>query len=201
MIDYQADFSAAKTEVEAGVDINSVICSGGTRLYHMLDAYYYNLQGVTVISAAFDEDDYGDEYLDELLTPLEAREPPILDCLDWFFQNGANANAGKENFPLMLCVGIADPYITDYLIEHGADPFQEVFENEPDGRDNWYMEDLDIACFYIYDKTVGNERFNQAILQTAAVLARHGVTSGSYSSIKINQGEREITVNELKLKY
>ncbi len=136
-----------------------------------------------------------DSYCDKLCQDLFGREPELLEALEWFCENGYAdfEYTGESDVSLEDAVMEADAPMTEYLLLRGADPLTNNCEIT---NNNFYMEDLDVQLFDLR----GGEHFN-AILQTARILAKHGVTYGSYLNIEINKNERTVQIHSPRYKY
>lgn len=136
-----------------------------------------------------------DAYSPELCQELFAREPELLEALAWFCENGYTDfdSAGEKDLSLEDAVMEADAPMTEYLLLKGANPLTNNCEIT---NNNFYMEDLDVQLFDLR----GSDHFN-SILQTARVLAKYGVTYGSYLNIEIDKSERSIRIHSPKYKY
>ena len=136
-----------------------------------------------------------ESYCDELCHDLFGREPELLEALGWFCENGFTdfEYTGESDVSLEEAVMEADAPMTEYLILKGANPLTNNCEIT---NNNFYMEDLDVQIFNLR----GGEHFN-AILQTARILAKYGVTYGSYLNIEIDKMERTVQIHSPRYKY
>ena len=134
-------------------------------------------------------------YCSELCQDLFGREPELIDALEWFCENGyADFDySGESDVSLEDAVMEADASMTEYLLLRGADPLTNNCEIT---NNNFYMENLDVQLFNLRE----GEHFS-AILQTARMLAKYGVTYGSYLNIEINKNERTVQIHSPRYKY
>ena len=134
-------------------------------------------------------------YCEELCQDLFGRAPELLEALEWFCENGYTDfdDTDEKDVSLEDAIMEADAPMVEYLILHGANPLTHNCEIT---NNNFYMEDLDVQIFNLR----GSEHFN-AILQTARILAKSGVTYGSYLNIEIDKKERTIRIHSPKYKY
>lgn len=163
-------FERLRAAVSAGGAVNA---PGGTS--PLSDYLYFYYCGLYL------KPDRGDDgqflFPAELFLPLAARPAALAAHLGWFFEHGADPNAGKDDFPLMRTVGNADAALTEYLLDRGADPF---YGGDGSGllysSGNWYIDALDDAMLQESFAARPDRNRLTAILNTAAVLARRGVT-------------------------
>ena len=178
-MNHRVYFEKAKKEYEEN------IATEKSAVAKYLSLYYEN------IYSELDEDVFNSELCDDLF----GREPELLESLSWFYENGFDFNAEHDiATPLGYAVMEADAPMVEYLILHGAEPLDN---NNKDTKNNYYMEDLDVQ---LLQHLRGGEHFN-AILQTARMLAKNGVTYGNYLCIEIDRKNRAIRVSSPKYKY
>jgi len=164
-----------------------------TELFQFLDSYYWKIWNPNNLC------DEGEDapYPDELLQPLDKRDPAFMQEIDRLVANTNNINRG-EYYPLSLTVGNADRFLTAYLLDHGADPF---IEDSSESDQNHFMDILDHA---IFSESITNDRdeiYLNALMETAAVLAKHGVTEGGYHCIEINKEDRTLYAHSPRFKF
>lgn len=186
--------------VDNGGDINELI-GGASYLHEYLDTYYQS--HIYRIDACEKDDECEDApFSDELKLPLDKRSSNVSRHLDWFMENGADPNAGEKYYPLMRGVGNADAAMTEYLLSHGADPFYDEREGDiPYGGGNWYIDELDTTMLHESFVTKPDITLFDAILQTAAVLAKYGVTNSGDYCIRIDAETRTVTATQAKVKF
>lgn len=122
---YIQEFCRIQHAVEAGKNIielngNSSCLHDYLRSYYQSHIYHWD------VYINMDIDDIPEEpFPEELTQALEIRRSEVLKHLNWFFENGADPNCGNNEYPLMRAVGNLDAPMTEYLIQHGANPLND----------------------------------------------------------------------------
>ena len=157
---------------------------------------------------------YYDEYIDEmdpsenapfpeeLTKPIEDRESGIAEAMKLLVENHYNLDEGDCFNPLMMAVGHADAPMTEFLIANGADAHYWPDMDEPIEKysGNYYLEDIDIA--YFNERWPIDDRYINALLQTAKVLLRDGHTDSFFGlCLNADAEKREITLSAVEWKY
>ena len=164
-------------------------------VYKILCAYYdaYIEKNANEESNLFPE---------ELLLPLEQRTSGIVEVMEWLVKEGFDLNEGEGFNPLMMAVGHADAAMTSFLIQNGADAnYWPDMEEIPESyRDNYYLEDIDIA--YYNESWELTENYVMALLNTAKVLLEKGKTGSFYGlCLSADAEKREIQLRGAQYKY
>ena len=196
--DYIQQFETIKAAVEGGRDINELE-QGCSMLNNYLDCYYLHHRG--------DDDDEArkdyvpiDGFVEETRMPLNQRPSLVLCHLRWLLSQGADPNAGDEDFPLMRAVGNLDAHMTDFLICSGANAHWDLDDGIQFGCGNWYVDELDVIAL---DESFANDRdvkVFDAILATAQVLARHGVRDVHTHCVSIDD-DGTVTVEKARVLF
>ncbi len=166
-------------------------------IVHFLEEYYeHYIQSTLPGGLSYEVEDC--PYPEELSLPLEKRKSGICDAVNWLIEAGYDPNEGACFNPLMMAVWYEDAFMTEFLISNGADAHRwpDMLESEP----NIYIDHLDIAYF---DKAWPlDDRFMQALLETAKVLLRDGKV-GSFSGmcLKADAENRTITFSPPRFLY
>ena len=135
-----------------------------------------------------------DAYRAKLCKSLSERDLDLPDMLKWFCCNGYGDFDGEEkDLSLEDAIMEADVPMVEFLISHGANPLSNNCEMS---NNNFYMENLDVQLFDLK----GEAHFD-AITKAARVLAKNGVTYGSYLNIEIDSANHTIRLNTPKYKY
>lgn len=141
----------------------------------------------------------------ELTVPSWQRECGIHEALNELAEMGVDFNEGNSFEPLMLAVAFCDASVTEYLIQHGANPndWIEKAEMERLGVEdrNYYYEELDIAVLN-EAWNIEDANFINAVMSTAKVLATVG-SAGSFSGycLSVDAEKREIKVDSPAYKF
>lgn len=172
-------------------------------ILQFLCAYYDDyINGWAENDYIYSDEDEEEEFPEELTMPLDERISGVFEAITWLTEQGYDLNEGEDDCPLMMTVGYADAPMTQFLIQHGADPTKWPFmEETPEKmRSNYYLDDIDIA--YFDEHWPRTERYVQALLQTAKVLTVDGKLGG-YGGLclLIDEEKREITLGSPKWKY
>ena len=153
------DFEAVRIYAESGNNLNVCNYRGHSLFACFVVGYYHHLESDPEEQALYDlHDEYDYDFWDSYVfkfqrTPLEDRSDGILEKLTFFLNHGADPNLcvlvdGMTETPLMQAVCNHDYYLTQYLLEHGADPGVWLFskqEYEKRDREYWLMDELDIS--------------------------------------------------------
>ena len=190
-------FDEIKAYTESGKDINK-FHSKEAVLFFFLDSYYqHDAYGYDDV-----EDVPEDAIAEEINLPLDKRQSGILAQMEWLLAQGANINDGGEWLPLMLAVGNLDVAMTEYLLDHGADPnYAGEDDGVPYGCGNYYIDDLDIAALDESFVTALDRNVFDRILQIAVLFAKHGVTDVHTHCISIDSKTRTVSVSQAKVKW
>lgn len=135
-------------------------------------------------------------YPEELVLPLETRESGVYEAMSWLVDQKYNLDEGECFNPLMMAVSHADAPMTEFLIRNGANAnYWPDMDEEPEYmRDNYYLEDIDIA--YMDMHWPRSERYVNALLQTARVLLQEGNTGSFFGlCLAADAEKREISLS------
>lgn len=167
-------------------------------LYSLLDAYYqHDVYGFDDV-----EDVPEDAVAEELALPLEERKSGVLFQMEKLLAHGAAVNASGDQQPLMLAVGNLDIAMTEYLLEHGANPHYDLpDEGIPYGCGNYYLDALDLCALDESFVTEPDRDGFDRILRIAMLFAKRGVTDVQTHCISIDSRTRHIAVKQAKMKY
>lgn len=190
------DLAAIRAYAEAGKDLNICNGKGHSLLTCFVDGYYAHQDTDPEELALYelhDEFDYDfwDAYVFKFQrTPLEERSGGLKETLDCLFAWGADPDLcvlvdGMTETALMHAVCHRDPYLTKYLLEHGADPGVWLFEKDPhevQDREYWLMDELDISIMN------GDKGAAAAVtLRVAQLLWEYGLRDWSGYCIEIHK--------------
>lgn len=161
------DFPKIRRYVLDGGDVNIFDKNGRSLITVLIENYlvkwqeYYSDAEKELIDEMNEnkKEDFLDGYLcEELRKPLDERVIDIKSELDFLIDHHADLNIGKDDgdgdieTPLMMTVGNLDYYMTEYLIEKGANPRVKLSDEETsnsihEGIDYYLMEQVDIEIF------------------------------------------------------
>lgn len=183
-------------------------------LIETLKKALYNIKNGTYVKDAVSVflEAYYDDYLDlfhgnqedfpeELCIPLHDRESGVFDAIKNLINNGYDVNEGDFN-PLMTAVSHADASMTSFLIANGAkaDYWPNMEEVPEPLRENWYLEEIDIA--YMNQNWEHSERYVNALLETTRVLLEEGKTGSFFGlCLRADTAKKEISLGEPELRY
>lgn len=176
-------------------------------LYDFLEVYYDGMASRHRAMDSLREDAGFDE---EFMLPVGERPSGVGQVLDWLMAHGADANQGPmvnggAEIPLMQSVGSADPGITAYLLANGADPTRRVVEDSVSRahrqEPNFFMEELDACLLSAGMAETVNPRYVEAVVQTAALLARHGVKEYRGIDLRLDPRARVMVADGARLPY
>ncbi len=201
---YNNDLGIVKDLVNKGYDINFHDKDlGYSVLSAWLYGYYYRKEGdlEEFVYRILDSYDYGDFPPDILCVPLEHRKDGLLEAMEWMLENGLDLKDGYgddheiEDTPLSFAIKNMDYYLTEYLLEHGEDPY-EWFWTDPEDREEKEKEDwlgriiagrLEDCCEFVYTATW---------LKFAKLLRKYNYTgyfdSGSHYSLIIHDDNENV---------
>lgn len=190
-------FNKIKAHVESGKDINEY-CTRESVLYFFLGSYYqHDVYGYGDI-----EDVPENAVAEELKLPLKDRPSGILDQMNWLLDHGADVNAGGEWLPLMDAVGSLDVAMTEYLLEHGANPhYAGRDDGIPYGCGNYYIDELDIIALDESFVSNPDKSVFDRVLQIAVLFAKQGVTDVHTHCISIDSKTRTVSVSKAKVMW
>ena len=190
-------FDKIKQHLESGKNINK-FRSKEAVLFFFLDSYYqHDVYGYDDV-----EDVPENATAEEINLPLDKRQSGILEQMEWMLAQGANVNDGGEWLPLMLAVGNLDVAMTEYLLNHGADPhYAGEDDGIPYGCGNYYIDDLDIAALGESFVSAPDRNVFDRILQIAVLFAKLGVTDVHTHCISIDSKTRTVSVSQAKVKW
>ena len=105
-----------------------------------LDGYYHKKDQdfEETIYRTLNSYSYGDFPPDIICIPLEHRKDGLLEAIEWMLENGLNLNDGYSNdhvieeTPLSVAIENMDYYLTEYLLKHGAGPYEWVWTDLED---------------------------------------------------------------------
>ncbi len=192
-----ATFEKIKAHVEAGKHINQ-FSEDYAVIFVFLDSYYqHDVYGCSDI-----EEVPEDAVAEELRLPLAERPSGVLAQLEWLLAHGAKVNDSGDWQPLMAPVGALDVAMTQYLLEHGADPHFDIDEGYPPyGCGNYYIDDLDVRAMDASFSNDADESVFHRILQIALLFAQHGVTDVYTHCVSIDGETRCVSVSQARVKY
>ena len=156
---------------------------------------------------AHDEYDY--EFWDSFLsekkkTPLADRNSgEIVKQIEWFLSNGADINlcdlskSGMVDTPLSVAVCDEDYYLTEFLLDRGANPRVWLFsDHHPwENYEDWLIEHMDVRMMDSKGEQFENE------LHIAATLAHYGLDDFNGICISIDKESRTINGHSPQWKY
>ena len=150
-----------------------------------------------------DIDDVPEEAVaEELKLPLEQRESGILRKVAELCKDISQLNPPGEDQPLMRSVGNLDYYMTEYLLEHGANPHFDIQEGDiPFGCGNYYIDEMDLIAMEEGFATDCDQTVFDRILKIAQLFAKHGVTNVRTYCITIDSETKTVQVAQAKTKF
>ena len=203
------DFDAIRAYLESGGGIDIYDGYGKSLFAALLAGYYscvyYSDPDETRFLKEHDEDEAYFCHVNKYSRmPLDKRPHAIKTEIDYLMVMGISLNAvgWKEaeayqkdapcvETPLFQAVVNCDYCMTEYLLEHGADPGQKLFTDgdyDDFGYEDWLPEHLDI---YISSGDSGNAAKND--LEIVALLMRHGLDRWrGYTCIDVDPENRVI---------
>lgn len=149
-----------------------------------------------------------DDISSEIYMRLEDRPSGIFEAFNLLMPLETNLNDETEWTPLMMSVMNLDYYMTEYLIENGANPCywfareEDIKEQEFLGMEveNYYLADIDIRIMDGMDCT--SETVINNILNLARLILRfEGVNSFWGHCIVADKEKRKITIQPLEMMY
>lgn len=172
---------------------------GKNIIYRLLCEYY----GGEIFKGVEIGDATSETYL-----KLEERPSGILESLNKLMPLELNINDETAWTPLMMSVMNLDYYMTEYLIQNGANPCfwhdreEEIREQKLFGLDvdNYYLVDIDIHI--MNDIDLSEEKVTSTILNLARIILEfEGVNSFFGYCLKADKENRVISVDSFKTKY
>ncbi len=154
------DLDGLKRVIAEGADINSRDGKYHESVLAVWLSGYYSRKDADIEEALYmyattnGSFEYNNFPPDHLCVPLDHRNDGLLEAVDWMMDNGLNLNDGYsetheiEDTPLHIAVYNMDYYMTKYLLDRGADPYEWIW-SDPDEREEDEKEDAIghlIAC-------------------------------------------------------
>lgn len=181
--------------------IDSIVANGRKNVTLELLEMYYDGE----IFKGYELDDVrAENYM-----PLEERASGILEALNEIIELEENLNDETNWTPLMMSVMNLDYYLTEYLINHGADPnYWDDREEDIKGAQvlgrrvtNYYLEDVDFRL-YVDGLDIKNEIVIQNVFLLVKLLVEKGKL-GDFNGmfLAIDAENRIISISSLELKY
>ena len=176
-------FDEIVTYKESGGNLNICNENGYSLLEEFLKAYYEygdlpSDKEIALMDIYPNEfDDFWCSYIfKNQKKPLKERQSGIINQLDWFFGCGTDVNLcqffeGMTMTPLAIAVREEDYFLTEYLLQHGADPKVWLFEEEKLESDYgfWLMEHIDVLLTEVRGERKAN------CIDIARLLAFYGL--------------------------
>lgn len=204
-----AMFKAIRSVVAKGGDINHTNAEGYTYLTDWITRLYGEIDDQTI------DDDNDDDLWESFVRPwfkASLEERGLLPMLDWFFEAGIDPNGDQlisrfENDDLWTCsalefaVETLDFPMTEYLLQHGADPNKRIGISDqtgqhPDDPEDYYMEDLDIKL-----ESAEGERA-QICVDIAKLLLQYGqIYHGGFCIEMSEDGKEIVSVHRMRMRY
>lgn len=144
----------------------------------------------------------------EVYMPLAERPSGILEALEMLMPMESNINDENDWTALMMSVCNLDYYMSEYLINHGANPCywvdreEHIKEHEILGipMSNYYLEDIDIRLMDVHN--LSEEKISRCILNLVkTILEFEGVESFFGLCLSADKENREISISSLRCKY
>ncbi len=190
-------------------ELNKIMSSVGNvaGIYTLIDSYYQlyimnSDQYQDLVDEALPEATWPEN--EELLLPVEMRPSGIGSALQFLLTKGFCVDEPDGGFnALMLAVGMGDYYMTQYLLEQGADPnsWPDMDELPIEFRRNYYLEDIDIHYMDECDANDGDENCKAALIKTAEVLVKTGKLSAFCGICLLIKENGEISFDRPHMKY
>lgn len=211
VFDFAAEynFDAIKEYVGAGNPIN--VCDGdGNSLLTAFLAGYVEHGDITEDQEELRKEDPEGDYglwisflSTKHKTPLAQRSSKIVEQLEWFLNQGASldlcdlSKCGMVDTPLVVAVHDEDYYLTEYLLEHGADPKVWLFDDRDPGEqyETYLIDHMDISLLDSKGERFGN------LCKIAALLVGHGFEDYGGHCIEVDKESRMLTCHNLRPRY
>jgi len=148
------------------------------------------------------EDVPEDAFVEELKLPLEQRQSGIFQKVVEICKDPAQLNPKGDNQPLRHSVGNLDYYMTEYLLDRGANPHFDIQKGDiPYGCGNYYIDELNLLAMDESFATDCDETVFDRVLKIAQLFAKHGVTNVRTSCITIDDETKTVQVAQAKVKF
>ena len=187
------DLNGLKRAIDEGADINS-----HDDYYHdsvvalWLKGYYWRKEddvqeGLYMYATTNGSFEYNNFPPDILCVPLNHRNDGLLEAIEWMVDKGLNLNDRYSDSheindtPLLLAVMNMDYYMTEYLLNQGADPYEWVFA-DPEEREEGEKEDAIGRMISRNLSSIDGDPVSSSIwLKFAGLLMEHGYEGEFFS--------------------
>ena len=207
------DFDGVKRYVEQGSEIN--ICNKeGNSLFAEFIAGYTEFGDMMETEADIQKTDHTDDYLNpenylskKQKTSLKERNSDIIGQINWFLDHGADIDlCTLTDYDSMVCTPLAvavmdeDYFLTEFLLEKGADPKVRLFMEEEWEKEfrSYHYEDFLIEHMDVIMIDAKGERWQNAF-NIACLLARFGLVDFQGCCITIDKEKKTIIGHGMRL--